>query len=60
VSVRDFAKRYGIRAVPTVIVFDGGGAQVTQPLVGLSSVDFYGLYLEQAIEAGLLKMRNAQ
>jgi thioredoxin-related protein len=59
-TAREFAKRYGIRSVPTVIVFDGGGAQVTQPLVGVSASDFYGLYLEQAIEAGLLKMRNPQ
>ena len=58
VTAREFAKRYGIRSVPTVIVFDDNGAQVTQPLVGLSASDFYGLYLEQAVEAGLLKMRN--
>ncbi len=58
-TVREFAKRHGISRVPTVIVFDGNGAQVTQPLVGLSSSDFYGLYLEQAVEAGLVRMRNS-
>jgi len=60
VTPREFALRYGIRSVPTVIVFDGTGAPATQPLVGLSSSDFYGLYLEQAVEAGLLKIRQAQ
>ena len=60
VTAREFAKRYGIRSVPTVIVFDGSGGQANQPLVGLASSDFYGLYLEQAIEAGLLRMRNTQ
>jgi thioredoxin-related protein len=60
VAIRDFARRYGVRSVPTVIVFDGKGSQVTQPLIGLSSSDFYGLYLEQAIEAGLLRMRKSK
>lgn len=60
VAIRDFAGRYGVRSVPTVIVFDGNGSQVTQPLIGLSGSDFYGLYLEQAIEAGLLRMRKSQ
>ena len=58
-TVREFAKRHGIRSVPTVIVFDGGGKRVTTPLVGLQSGDFYTAYLEQAVEAGLVKMRYA-
>ena len=58
-TVREFAKRHGIRSVPTVIVFDGDGKRVTTPLVGLQSGDFYTAYLEQAVEAGLVKMRYA-
>ena len=56
-TMRDFAKRYGVRSVPTVIVFDLQGEPVTTPLVGLASADFYALYLEQAIEAGLARTR---
>ena len=59
-TMRDFAKRYGVRSVPTVIVFDTNGEPATTPLVGLASPDFYGLYLEQAIEAGLARTRAAR
>lgn len=57
---RDFAKQLNVRSVPTVIVFDDQGEPAASPLVGLSSGDFYGLYLQQAIEAGVIKMRYPQ
>jgi thioredoxin-related protein len=57
-TARDFARRFGIRSVPTVIVFDSEGVPAASPLVGLASGDFYGLYLEQAIDAGLKKTRT--
>ena len=56
-TARDFARRFGIRSVPTVIVFDALGVPAAAPVIGLSSGDFYGAYLEQAIEAGLTKTR---
>ncbi len=56
-TARDFARRFAVRSVPTVIVFDDSGAPTATPLVGLSSGDFYSLYLEQAVESGLIKMR---
>jgi thioredoxin-related protein len=59
-SARDFARRFGIRSVPTVVVFDGLGVPAASPLVGLAAADFYALYLEQAVEAGLIKMRSSQ
>ncbi len=59
-TAREFAKQYGIRSVPTVIVFDTQGVPAAAPVIGLASGDFYGAYLEQAIEAGLTKMRSTQ
>jgi thioredoxin-related protein len=59
-TARDFARRFSIRSVPTVIVFDDSGKPAATPLVGLSSGDFYSLYLEQAVEAGLIEMRYRQ
>lgn len=55
---RDFAQRFGVRSVPTVIVFDASGAPAASPMAGLAASDFYGLYLEQAVEAGIAKMRS--
>ena len=57
-TARDFARRYAVRSAPTVIVFDGDGTPAAAPLVGLISADFYGAYLEQAIEAGLARTRT--
>lgn len=54
---RAFARSHNVTRVPTLIVFDAGGKPVGQPVTGLLSEDFYRLYIEQAIEAGLTRMR---
>ena len=56
-DVRSFARQHGVRSVPTIIVFDADGKPVSTPLVGLLTRDFYSMYIEQAMEAGLVKMR---
>ncbi len=55
-TAREFARRFDVRSVPTVIVFDAQGTPAASPLVGLMAADFYALYLERVIEAGLAKM----
>lgn len=55
---RAFARSHGVRSVPTLIVFDADGKRVAPPIVGLLADDFYQLYIEQALEAGLVKMRT--
>jgi thioredoxin-related protein len=52
-----FARSHGVRRVPTLIAFDAEGKAVAPPIVGLLADDFYRLYIEQALEAGLVKMR---
>ncbi len=54
---RSFARSHGVRRVPTLIAFDAEGKPVAPPIVGLLADDFYRLYIEQALEAGLVKMR---
>jgi thioredoxin-related protein len=49
---RDFARRHGVRMVPTVIVFDGHGRPAADAIVGIASDDFYSYYIVQALEAG--------
>jgi len=53
----EFARKYGVKTVPTVILVDGQGAPLTDAIVGLDVPDFYNLYLEQAIDAARLKLR---
>ncbi|GAA0683771.1 hypothetical protein GCM10009104_06220 [Marinobacterium maritimum] len=50
---RAFAQSYAINFYPSVLMLSLDGAPLTEPLVGISSVDFYGYYLDQAIEQAL-------
>ena len=53
----DFARKYDIRSVPTVLVVDAKGKPLAEPIIGLTSTDFYNLYLEQAVDAGRMALR---
>lgn len=55
----DFARRYGINMTPTVKLMDAQGREVAVPLVGIVSADYYGGFLDQAIDSGLAKIRGA-
>ncbi|MFN7087614.1 MAG: thioredoxin fold domain-containing protein [Burkholderiales bacterium] len=58
VTPREFAHRYRVSRVPTVIVVDDKGAVLSSPVTGLLADDFYQLYLERAIEEGLYRLRG--
>lgn len=60
ISQKAFSKRYQIKKVPTVIVMDDQGKPAASAIVGLSAADFYGLYLQQAVEEGQIRMRSTQ
>jgi thioredoxin-related protein len=53
----EYARSEQVRRVPTVLVLGTRGEPLAAPIVGLLAPDFYRLYLEQAVEAGLLSLR---
>jgi len=55
---RAFARSHDARRVPTLIFFDADGNRIGPPIIGLLTADFYRLYIEQGIEAGLAGMRK--
>ena len=55
----NLAARFGVSLSPTVLVVDGSGKVLSGPLVGLMTVDFYGAYLENALEAAAKKLTDA-
>jgi thioredoxin-related protein len=55
---RSFAGDKGARMVPTVMVFDTEGKLLSKPVVGLGTIDYYGYYLDQAIDKGLALVRG--
>ncbi len=53
-----FARRYGVRFTPTIKLVDADGVELAPALVGLTTRDFYGLYLDEAINGALTKLRS--
>lgn len=53
-----FARLHKIVLTPTIKLFDADGNSLTEPLVGLSTPDFYGVYLDRAIDEALAKIRS--
>ena len=51
-TMSEVSASYGVYLVPTVMVFTADGEQVGKPLIGLSTEDFYGAYLDVAIRTG--------
>ena len=46
-----------MRLTPTVMVFDGEGHPLTKPVIGVSTPDYYGSFLDQAIDQGVQLVR---
>ncbi|MDP1682302.1 MAG: thioredoxin fold domain-containing protein [Burkholderiales bacterium] len=55
-----FAAKNRIGLTPTVKFFDSQGREVADPIVGLVTVDYYGGFLDQAIDASIAKIRRDQ
>jgi thioredoxin-related protein len=45
------ARAHGMRAAPVVAFWDGQGREIAEPLKGMLLPDFYGGYLDAALEA---------
>ncbi|MBZ0090742.1 MAG: thioredoxin family protein [Sulfuricellaceae bacterium] len=57
ITQRQFAVAHKVRLVPTVALLGPNGEGLAEPLVGLSSPDYYGAFLDQAIDESLAKLR---
>lgn len=53
---KQYAARLKINFAPTIVVFTPDGKPAGKPLVGLGPKDYYGGYMDQAINAGLVRM----
>lgn len=55
-----FGKENGIKLTPTIKLFDAEGRELTEPLIGLSTPDYYGGFLDQRIDEALAKVRTGK
>lgn len=49
-TMQDLAFHYEVYLVPVVAFFGPGGQLLAEPMIGISSQDFYGSYLAKALE----------
>ena len=58
-SAAQFSRDQGVRFVPTLKFYDGHGAELAPPLVGLTLPEFYPLQIDRRLEqaAGRLRAR---
>jgi thioredoxin-related protein len=54
----EFARESGVGMVPAIKLYDSWGNPLTEPLVGLSTPDYYGGFLDQRIDEALAKVRK--
>ena len=57
-SAREFALAYKVRLFPTVILIDGSGRLLADPLVGFTVPDFYAAYLEARVATAIEKLET--
>ncbi|MDH5435203.1 MAG: hypothetical protein OEX83_00450 [Gammaproteobacteria bacterium] len=54
--MEDFARAQKVSLTPYVKVFDSGGNELTNPVIGIVSEDFYGMFLDEAIDSAVKKL----
>ncbi len=55
-----FAESFGVKLTPVVKLLDANGKELAPALIGYSTPDFYGAYLEQNIDAAIAAAREAK
>ncbi len=58
ILVDDLAVRYGASVAPTVVLLNHRGQMLTERLLGITSPDFYGAYLDAAIDKSLQRLHK--
>ena len=58
ISVESLVHRYRASFAPTVVFLDAHGNELVERLIGITTRDFYGGFLDEAIEQALQRMRR--
>lgn len=59
VAVEEFAGRYRAFVTPTLLFLDSTGEALTDKMVGLTTPDFFGGYLDASIDDALARLRGS-
>ncbi|HHJ17002.1 MAG TPA: hypothetical protein ENJ80_09925 [Gammaproteobacteria bacterium] len=58
VSAAQLAGRYKVFVTPTLLFVDAQGRELAERMVGVTTLEFYGGYLDQALDAAQDKLRE--
>jgi len=58
VTAADLASRYRVFVTPTLLFVDKQGEELAERMVGVMTLEFYGGYLDQAMDASSEKLRK--
>lgn len=59
-DIYDITSRYRVSVTPTLVFLDGNGKQLAQRMVGLTTPDFFGGYLDEAIDTAYQSLHPPQ
>jgi thioredoxin-related protein len=57
-SARQLAQRYKVRVTPTLLFVDASGEELTERMVGVTTLEMYGGYLDRSLDASREKLRE--
>jgi thioredoxin-related protein len=60
VSAAELASRYRILVTPTLLFVDSQGDELAERMVGVMTLEFYGGYLDQALDTSSEKLRELE
>ncbi|VAW51377.1 hypothetical protein MNBD_GAMMA05-861 [hydrothermal vent metagenome] len=58
ITSSEFAEKFKIKITPTLLFLDSGGNEVSERILGVYSLDFYGSYVDKALINGLKVIKN--
>lgn len=58
VTTEDLADHYDVVVTPTLLFVDREGKELTERMVGITTMDFYGGYLDQALQSAADRLRE--
>lgn len=58
VDAGQLARRYRVRVTPTLVFVDARGKEIAERMVGVTTLDMYGGYLDQALDSARRKLQE--
>jgi len=59
ITYEELAERYYVYVAPTLVLVQGDGKEMGLEMVGVTTIDYYGAYLDQAIDQAMKKIATA-